>query len=369
MKRTLIFLMIGACVSAGSAQTTRPATPAATAPATRPAPKSVAVVLSGLGGSKAYSRHLTDWTRRFVAVLTGPCKLAPANVLVLAETADPKAAPPWRQSTRDNFRAVMKEAAERLTPLDQFILVLNGHGQINEPKGKLCLSGRDIDSEELSEILDLLPTRNVVMINTASGGAEFLDDCAADDRVILTGAGAGNDGTAAYFAEFFLRGYETGGADADAGKTIDLYEAYAYAARETANFYHRQYLVSTTRRDPGDPLVWLVRGKETRQIWKRLYADTANILGTPRRQPDDPPLGDLDNEPDPDPAFGRFDKHWHNRRVLSEHARLDDSGTKRGFYLWQPYEFQKPPPDEPGKEGRLARRTILGRPAALAAIP
>jgi len=348
-------------VSASAAQTTRPAA------ATRPAPKSVAVILSGLGGTKAYSRNLKDWTRRFVGVLTGKCGLKASNVIVLAEAADPKAAPPWRESTRDNFRAAMTEAAGKLGPLDQFILILNGHGQINEPNGKICLPGRDIDSEELSEMLDLLPTRDVVMINTASGGAEFIDDCAADDRVIITGAGAGNDGTAAYFAEFLLRGYETGLADADRNKTIDLYEAYAYAARETANFYHRQYLVSTTRRDPVDPLVWLVRGKETRKIWKRLYADTANVLGAPRRRPDDPPLGDLDNEPDPEPKFGRFDEHWHNRRVLAEHARLDDSGSKKGFYLWQPYKFQKAPPDEPDKEGYLARRSVLGRPAARAA--
>ena len=360
MKRTLIFLMIGAFVSGAAAQTTRPAAPK---------PKAVAVILSGLGGSKAYSRNMLDWSSRFRAVLVDKCGLKAENVTILTETADAKAKPPRVKSTRDNFRAAIKAAGAKLGPLDQFILFVTGHGQINEPTGKLCLPGRDIDSEELSEMLDMLPTRHVVMINTASGGAEFIDSCADEDRVLITGAGAGNDGTSAYFAEFFLRGYETGEADADKNKAIDLYEAYAYAARETANFYHRQYLVVTARRDPDDPLVWLVRGKQTRKIWKRLYAGTKNILGTPRRQPDDPPLGDLDNEPDPTPKFGRFDTHWHNRRVLAEHARLDDSGIKRGFYLWQPYKFQKPPPDEPDQEGRLARRTVLGKPRRPAAAP
>ncbi|MHC4717055.1 MAG: hypothetical protein ACYS5V_08810, partial [Planctomycetota bacterium] len=272
MKRYLTLLIVSACVSVAAAQTTRPA----------PAPKAMAVILAGLGGSEAYSRNLSDWTKRFGAVLVGKCGLKPADVVVLAEAADAKATPPRRKSTRESVRAAIKEVGGRLGPLDQFILFLAGHGQINEPTGKLCLPGRDLDGEELSEMLDLLPTRNVVMINTASGGAEFIDDCAADDRVLITGAGAGNDGTAAYFAEFLIRGYETGGADADKDKTIDLYEAYAYAARETANFYHRQYLVSDTRRNPEDPLVWMVRGKETRKIWKRLYAGTGNVLGLPR---------------------------------------------------------------------------------------
>ena len=143
-------------------------------------------------------------------------------------------------------------------------------------------------------------------------------------------------------------------------------EAYAYSARWTANFYHRQHLIPSRSRDASNqPLTWYVRGKETRAIWKRLYAGTSHTLGTPRRGRDDPPLPDPDTEPDPEPKFGRFDVHWHNRRVLAEHARIDDSDTKRGFYLWQPYKFQKLPPNEPGATGYLARRVVLGRTALL----
>ena len=338
-------------------------------PGSQPAavePKAVAVLVAGLGGSKAYSRNILDWTNRFYKVLTTQCGLKAEHIVVLTEKADPRATPPRLQSTRENFRAAMKKVAALLTPVDQFILFMVGHGQINEPVGKLCLPGRDLDSDELDRLLGALPTTRIVIINAASGGAEFLKSYIDPGRVIITAAGAGNDGNQTYFAEFFIRGYETHRADANKDKVIDLFEAYAYAARETANFYHRQYLVNPGGRvRVGEPLVWYVRGKETRAIWRKLYAGTNNRLGLPRRNPGDPPLPDPDAEPDTEPKFGRFDVHWHNRRVLAEHARLDDNDTKKGFFLWQPYKFQKPPEDRPENVGYLARRTVLGRPEPL----
>jgi len=351
-------LAVAICVAAAPGQTTRPAA--------EPEPKAAALLLAGLGGSEPYSRNLLDWINRFHAVLVNKCQLKPDNIVVLTEKADPNANPPRQQSTLEEFRSAMVKMRKTLTPKDQFILFLAGHGQINEPTGKLSLPGKDIDADELADLIGELPTRKVVIINTASGGSEFLKTYTAGGRVILTAGGAGDDGNQTYFAEFFIRGYETGQADLDKNGLIDMLEAYAYAARWTANFYHRQTLIST-RRKVGDPLIWLVRGKETRQIWRKLYAGTGDQLGRPNPVRDkdgnlvDPLPKDLDSEPDPEMKFGRFDKHWYNRRVLPEHARLDDDDTKKGFYLWMPYQFEDLPKDEPGEKGHLARRTVLGK--------
>ena len=347
--------------------------PAGAAPEKPPVTR--AILVAGLGGSKQHSRLLADWIARFHSVLTGKCGLKADHVVVLTETEDLKARPPRQKSTTKNLKAAMEKAARQLGPRDQFVLVLVGHGQINEEVGKLCLPGPDIKAPELGDLLDALPTERVVIIHAASGGADFLKSSLRPGRVIVTASGYETEGTQTYFAEFFLRGFETGRADLNKDKVIDMLEAYAYAARETAMFYYRQYLVE--RPDLGErvkpipgKLYWLVRGKETRAVWKKLYADTDNILARPHKRRndegklvDDLPK-DLDAEPDTTPQFGRFDKHWHYRRVLAEHARLDDNGTsKEAFFLWKPYKFQKLPKDlEPGQAGYLARRTILGRP-------
>ena len=363
-------LLAGVLLVHASAAISSSAAPAARPGATR------AVLVSGLGGPKQHSRILLDWITRFGTVLTGRCGVRADDIVVLTETEDLKATPQRRKSTTGNIKAAMETMARTLGPKDQFVLFLAGHGQISEEVGKFCLPGRDITAPELGDLLDALPTEKIIIVNTASGGADFLKSYLRPGRVIITAAGYETEGTQAYFAEFFIRGFETGRADVNKDKAVDMLEAYVYGARETANFYHRQYLLERpdlgkrVKPTPGK-IYWLVRGKETRAIWRRLYDGTDNILARPQKHRndegqlvDDLPA-DLDAEADTTPKFGRYDKHWHNRRVLAEHARLDDNGTsKDAFFLWQPYKFQEVPSDaEPGQAGYLARRTILGRPA------
>ncbi len=334
-----------------------------------------AVLVAGLGGSAQYSRLLLDWTTRFHAVLTKQCGVPADNVAVLTETEDPKATPPRQKSTLDNLKAAMAAAAKTLRPRDQFVLFLAGHGQISEEFGKLCLPGPDLKATELGDLLDAIPAEQVAIINAASGGAEFLKSYLRPGRVVLTASGYETEGTQAYFAEFLLQGFETGRADANGDKAIDMLEAYAHAARETANFYHRQHIVEQPdlgRDVKPDPTktYWLVRGKETRATWHRLYAGTDNLLARPRKERDDTGKevdnlpADLDAEPDPTPKFGRFDKHWAFRRLLAEHARLDDTPKpQNALFLWKPYEFAEVPKDpKPGDTGFLARQTVLGKP-------
>lgn len=342
-------------------------------------PTAGAVIVAGLGGSDQYSRLLSDWASRFHAVLTARCGIPADRVVVLTETPDAAAAPPRRKSTAADLKAAMEEMARPLRPQDQFILFIAGHGQIHEESGKLALPGRDITAAGLGDLIDAVPARRIVIINCASGGADFLRSYLRPGRVIITAAGYETEGAQTYFAEFFVRGLETGQADADADGAIDLLEAYVYGARETANFYHRQHLLEQpdlgrdVKPTPGK-VYWLVRGKETRAIWRKLYAGTDNILARPQnRRDDDGNLtdglpADLDAESDPTPQFGRYDKHWHFRRLLAEHARLDDSGAaKDAFFLWKPYAFQEVPQAAgPGQTGYLARLTFLTQAAQTA---
>jgi len=347
----------GAVASAGEAGATR------------------ALLVAGLGGSEQYSRLLLDWTTRFHAVLTKQCGVSAENIVVLTETEDPKATPPRQKSTLENVKAEMEKMARALRTHDQFILFLAGHGQINEEFGRLCLPGPDLKATELGDLLDALPSEQIVILNTASGGADFLKSYLRAGRVVLTASGYETEGTQTYFAEFLLQGFEAGRADANRDKAVDLLEAYAHAARETANFYHRQHLVESpdlgkdVKPTPGKTY-WLVRGKETRATWRKLYAGTDNILARPHKVRDDEGKmvdnlpADLDAEPDPTPKFGRFDKHWAFRRLLAEHARLDDTPkSQHAFFLWKPYEFVEAPKDpKPGEAGFLARQTVLGKP-------
>ena len=352
-------------VPAALALSCAPLSAADHSPARGAPPATRALLVAGLGGSPQYSRLLLDWVARFHAVLTKQCGVPADHVAVLSEA----------EATTANVKAAMGELAKTLRPKDQFILFIVGHGQISEESGKLCLPGTDLKATELGDLLDALPTDQFVIINAASGGADFLKAYLRPSRVILTAAGYETEGTQTYFAEFLLRGLEESRADANGDKAVDLLEAYAYAARETANFYHRQYRVERpdlgrdVKPTPGK-FYWLVRGKETRAIWRKFYEGTDNVLARPQPQRNDEGKtedtlpADLDAEPDATPKFGRFGKHWSFRRMLAEHARLDDTGvSKRAFFLWRPYAFEDLPQDpKPGETGCLARQTVLGKP-------
>jgi len=178
-------------------------------------PATRAVLLSGLGGSDQYSRLLVDWVTRFHAVLTKQCGVKAEDIAVLTETEDLKAAPPRQKATIENVRAAMATMAKRLRPADQFVLFLAGHGQVNEETGKLCLPGADLKASELGDLIDVLPAEQIVILNAASGGAAFLKSYLRPGRVILTATGYETEGTQSYFAEFLLRGFENGRADAN----------------------------------------------------------------------------------------------------------------------------------------------------------
>ena len=308
-----------------------------------------AILIGGSGGETAYTRNIADWVQRFNHVLTKQCGLKQEDVLVLLDPVPNGVPGTIKNSTLENVKAAFESMKKNLGPADQFILFLAGHGQVTEPVGKLCLPGADLASDMLAPWLDGLPTQNIVIINTASGGAPFTKACSKAGRVLISAAGVEADANQTYFAEFYLRGYEDKRADADKNGAIDLLEAYLYAAHETANWYHRQYLSGSQKKR-----AWMVKGKETRALWAKLYAGSNEHLA----KPIDP------NDPDTEPIFGDFGPEWHDRRVLAEHAQLKDTAGEEGFILWKPYEFEKPPPAGPGQLGNLAKRTLLGQPVA-----
>ena len=126
------------------------------APAPASKPTAHAIIITGLGGGKTYTRNLLDWSARFSKLLTTRCGLPAAHITVLAETADPKATPPRAKATLENIRAAFSRAAGRVGKNDRFILFIAGLGQVNEEVGKLCLPGVDLRADELEEMLRMV---------------------------------------------------------------------------------------------------------------------------------------------------------------------------------------------------------------------
>ncbi len=321
-------------------------------------PCSRALILGGhaVDPKGPYARNMNDWMDRFVKLLVGKCGVPVENIQVLADREAAKAQPPVRKSTLKNVQAAFETLKRQLRARDQFILFIAGHGTVTEPVGKLCLPGADLKARELANLLDALPTRKIVIVNCASGGAEFLEKYSRRGRVVVSACGITGQGAQTYFAEFFLLAYERGKADANGDGVITVLEAFNRAAHQCMNWYHRQYKVKKEKGEPALPREVVVRTGEARRLFKKFYDGIEDL------QMVEPAEGE-DEDESSEPSFeGLQDLPF--RRESGEHASLEDRGENMGTLHWadNKHRVLKGDPDE---QGETAARTVLGSPRLL----
>jgi len=348
-------------VAAAAARVLAAPEPQPPAPKAAPAVRALILASQTVDPKGPYARNMSDWVRRFVDLLHRRAGLPLANIRVLAETPDAKAAPAVTTCTLDNVRAAFDALRTELTPADQFVLVILGHGTVTDPVGKLCLVGEDLKATVLAEWLDKLPTRRIVIVNCASGGAEFLEKYSRPGRVVVSATGNLGEGNQTYFAEFFLQTYESGRADRNADGVVTVLEAFNEAAHRCINWYHRQYKIPPPKDAPPGPREVEVRTAEARRLFRKFYDGIGDlVMVTPETDEDestDPPLELADLQ---------------QRREAGEHASLEDRGENNGTLYWAQNKAY-PLDGKRGEQGEIAARTVIGtpelRPPALPAGP
>ncbi|MBI3830056.1 MAG: caspase family protein [Planctomycetes bacterium] len=286
------------------------------------APKAYALVVAGEGDEANFTENYRDWTARLHKILTKDCGIPAAQVTVLAEKKELLPNVANDTSKKENVLKAFKDLAEKVKPGDQVLVFFIGHGTEQEKTAKLCLPGPDLSSDETAEFLNSLKTREVALIHSACGSDGFLDKCSLPGRVLIMATNSANEGNEAYFMEFFLQAYENKAAgDEDKDGAVDLLEAFSYAATQCPKWYSRQYLEKTG---------WRTEGKQSRALWKKFYGKVEDKKEVPPENPD---------ADDAEPQFGEWGPHWEARRMVTEHAQLDDNGDKLGTALFADNAF------------------------------
>jgi len=326
-----------------------------------PEPACHALLVGGLPGPAVYSRRYADWLTRFHALLTKKAKVPEANVVVLS--GDPAFKAPFvrGKATAEAIRKAIADLAARTQPHDQFLLLLIGHGALADTMPSLILPGDDITAQDLAAALEPIRARNQVVLNFTASSGDAVQHLSASDRVVVA-ATSPTEVTEPVFAEFFLRGIETERADGEgtptAGvldKTITLLEACNWAANQTAMWIVRQ---KTTEEG------WRVDGRETAEAFKKLYVGKPGEPATRKLSP----ASGVDKPDEPvrlRPEGGTIDGYWRGRRIVAEHATLEDCGEDKGATPLGSEGYRPLAGTRPGEPGWLARRVVLGRPALL----
>ena len=316
---------------------------AAQLPAAEPAPpaQSYALLIGGLPGPEPYLHRYEDWLGRFKKYLTTSSKLPAANVTVLSSDA----------ATSEAIVSAIGKLGHRIKPRDQFILFIVGHGEVSGPVPTLTLRGPDLSGPQLAAALKGIASKNQIILNFSASSGDFLKYLASPVRVNIT-ANSPSEAEEPIFAEFFLRGLESKRADPD--NTITLLSAYNWAAKQTASW------IARWRQSGGfepDSQMWKANGKETVEIFEKLYPNV------PTRKLDPSSVRNVeDAEVEMAPPGGDITNAWIDRRVIGEHALLEDCGKEIGVAFFGEKGCQPILGINTQDPGYVAGGVVLGEP-------
>jgi hypothetical protein len=310
-------------------------------------PQTYALLIGGLGGQEPYNHWYEDWTDRFKKYLTGTAGLPDGNVTVLTKDA----------ATADRIQKAIAKLAQQVKPQDQFILFLAGHGEITGKSPTLMLPGPDLSVDDLVAELAAISSKNQVILNFSASSGDFLKHLVSPTRVNIA-ATSPTEGNEPMFAEFFLRGMESKRANGGKPDPINLLEAYNWATQQTALWIVRwQQTGGTEAAADATNALWKANGKETVEIFEKLYPNVPTHKLDPssdRNAPDAVmPLA---------PPNGEITDDWTDRRVVDEHATLEDCGQEIAVSAIGDKGYQPILGEKQNDPGYLAKMTVLGKP-------
>src|SRR5437870_4124284 len=135
-------------------------------------------------------------------------------------------------------------------------LVLIGHGSFDGKEARFNLRGPDVSATDLA--LWLQPFRRpLVIIDTSSSSAPFLNKLSASNRVIITATRSGHEQNFTRFGQYLAEAITDPKSDLDKDGSVSLLEAFLAASRQTASFYRVEGWLATEHAlldDNGDGL-------------------------------------------------------------------------------------------------------------------
>ena len=149
------------------------------------------------------------------------------------------------RATREEINAALTGFAQAATPEDVVYVVLVGHGSYDGSTARFNLPGPDMTPADFNALLEKLPARNVVFVNTSSSSGPFVEGLSAPGRTIITATRNGAEQFTTLFGGYFVEAFSIDGADADKNERVSMLEAFQYAKNEVARAYEREGLLAT----------------------------------------------------------------------------------------------------------------------------
>ena len=190
------------------------------------------VTVAGLGGEP-------DYEQRFMANANDLDKIfksaTGAHVVTLT----------GKQATKAKLTETIAAMAREAKPEDDFVLTLIGHGSFDGAEYKFNLVGPDMTGTELAALCDRVPAKRQLIVDTTSASGGVVMALQRPGRAVIVATKTGTEKNATVFARYWVEALQDPTADTDKSDSISAMEAFAYAARKTADFYTSQKRLAT----------------------------------------------------------------------------------------------------------------------------
>lgn len=191
------------------------------------------VTVAGLGGEPDYDQRFTGLAKDLDRVLKASSSDAHVDTLM------------GKDATHARMTDVLTGVAHQATADDDFVLILIGHGSFDGMEYKFNLLGPDISAGELASLLDRIPCRRQLIVNTTSASGGSVPALERSGRAVVTATKTGTEKNATVFARYWVEALQDPTVDTDKNETITALEAFEYADRKTADFYSSQKRLAT----------------------------------------------------------------------------------------------------------------------------
>ena len=157
-----------------------------------------------------------------------------------------------------NDYSLLKQALDSQSrdAVEPLWLVMIGHGTFDGKEGRFNLRGPDVSASELGDWLKPFH-RPLIVLDTTSCSAPFLNKLSGTNRVVITATRSGNEQYFTRFGLFLVQAITNPEADLDKDEQVSLLEAFLMASRQTAEFYKTEGRLATEHAlldDNGDGL-------------------------------------------------------------------------------------------------------------------
>ena len=193
-----------------------------------------ALIIAGLGGEKQYEQRFRDQATTLAQAAE---KLAGDKTRVSVLSAE--------KADRDSVRKHMRTLATNAKRDDQVMIILIGHGTYDGEEYRFNLPGPDLTASEIGSLLDQIPARDQLIVNSTSASGAAVERWMRDNRVVITSTKSGGERTATRFAQYWVEAVTTSAADTNRDDVVTAAEAFEFANRKVAESFKADVSLAT----------------------------------------------------------------------------------------------------------------------------